>query len=220
MAGLAGAIMYYSRLAPPSAHSGFSTIDLIIVVALVGVLSALAVPQMISQRRLIRSAAFTREIVTQIRLARQQAISQREAITLQYNQTQRALVLIEDNASGTAVLTDPGYPNTAGSTVIRTTPLAVGGLPKSEISYGIPTGLPTGALGDGVTRTPLSSSKVNITFQPDGSVLDANGNPIKRDLFIYNPKAARETAAAISVLGAAGRVKLWRYDSNVNKYVE
>jgi type II secretory pathway pseudopilin PulG len=212
--------MRHPRLAPPSAHSGFSTIDILIVVALIGVLSALAVPQMISQRRLIRSAAFTREIITQIRLARQQAMSQREAVTLQYNQTQRQLVLIEHNASGPTVLADPGYPNTAGSSVIRTTPLAVGGLPASEISYGIPAGLPTGALDDGVTRTALSSSKVNITFQPDGSVIDANGNPLNRALFLYNSKAPNETAAAISVLGAAGRVKLWRYNSNVNKYVE
>jgi hypothetical protein len=61
---------------------------------------------------------------------------------------------------------------------------------------------------------------VNITFQPDGSVIDANGNPVNRALFIYNTQAPTDTAAAISVLGAAGRVKLWRYKSNVNKYVE
>jgi Tfp pilus assembly protein FimT len=212
--------MRCTRLAPQSAHSGFSTIDILIVVALIGVLTALAVPQFIGQRRLIRSAALTREFITQIRLARQQAMSQREAITLQYHHAQRRLVLIEHNASGPLVLSDPGYPNTAGSTITRTTPLAVGGLSTSEIAYGIPTGLPTGALDDGVTRTALSSSRVNITFQPDGSVIDANGNPVNRALFIYNTQAPTDTAAAISVLGAAGRVKLWRYKSNVNKYVE
>jgi Tfp pilus assembly protein FimT len=207
-------------LAPQSSHNGFSVIDLIIVVALVGVLTALAVPQMISQRRLLRSAAVNREIVTRIRLARQQAMTERRAYTLQYDDATKQLVTIRHAGSGTSVLADSGYPNTAGSSISSTVPLAVGGLPASEIACGIPTGLPTAALDDGVSRTALTSNKVNITFQPDGSVIDVNGNPLDRALYFYNSKVPQETASAISVIGSAGRVKMWRYDSNARKYVE
>jgi hypothetical protein len=59
-----------------------------------------------------------------------------------------------------------------------------------------------------------------VTFQPDGSVIDLNGNPIGMALFIYNNRAARGTASAISVVGASGRIKIWRYDGNANAYVE
>jgi hypothetical protein len=71
-----------------------------------------------------------------------------------------------------------------------------------------------------VSKTDLVSSKLNITFQPDGSVIDSSGNPVDQAMFIFNNKAALGTASAISVLGTSGRVKLWRYYSNGNKYAE
>lgn len=216
--------MRNALLAPPSSHDGFSVVDMLVVLALLGVLSALAIPQLIGQRRLIRSSAINREVLTQLRFARQQAMTQRQVFTFQYDNATKQILIIDHNnnpdVSGVTVLTDPSYPNTVGRAVVSTIRLTSGGIPSTEIKYGIPSGLPTGALADGVSRTGLTSGKINVSFQPDGSVVDINGNPINRALFFYNNKAARHTASAVSVLGAAGRVKLWRYDANVNRYVE
>jgi hypothetical protein len=118
------------------------------------------------------------------------------------------------------LITDPSYPNTAGSKIVSATPLASEGFLSSEISYGIPAGLPIVALGDGLSMTALFNNQINITFQPDGSVIDGTGNPAGRALFIYNSKAAKATASAISIMGASGRVKIWRYDSNANLYLD
>jgi Tfp pilus assembly protein FimT len=75
-------------------------------------------------------------------------------------------------------------------------------------------------LGDGVSRTSLSSGRLNITFQPDGSVIDSTGAPSNKALYFFNNKAAQETATAISVIGASGRVKVWKYTTNGNTYTE
>jgi Tfp pilus assembly protein FimT len=195
-------------------------IELVMVAALIGISTAIAIPQLAGQRRLLRSAAVPREILTQLRYARQQAMSQRQSFTFQYNNTTKQIVVIDNNASGTAVLNDGNYPNNSGSVVVVTSSLATEGLTSSEISYGIPTGYPTSALGDGVSRTNLTSAKVNVTFQPDGSVIDASGNPLDRGLFFYNSRIPAQTSAAISVLGSAGRIKLWRYDPGTNTYIE
>lgn len=220
--------------------SGFSVMEILVVMTIVGILTAIAVPQFIVQRRLTRSAAVTREIMTQMRYARQLAMSQsratatgtlrRVAFTFQYNDTTKQVRIIGPIPSGTAALVDPLYPNNTGSSVIVADPLTQAGLTSSEISYGIPTistGLPsgapiipTGALDDGVSPTALSSSIVNITFQPDGSVIDNTGAPLDRALVIFNNKAAQATASAISVIGASGRVKVWRYSVSGNKYIE
>lgn len=202
-------------------RNGYSMIETLIVVAMICVASAIAVPQLIAERRLTRSIGVTREIMSHLRQARQLAMAQRQAITFQYNDTTKQISIIDHNNNrGAQLLTDPSYPNNAGCVVVTTTPLATGGLDSSEITIGIPSGLPNTPLGDGISMTPLTNNQLNVTFQPDGSVIDLNGNPIGQALFLYNSRADRGTASAISVVGASGRVKIWRYDSNANAYAE
>ena len=205
----------------PRALRGYSVIETLIVMALIGVLSALAIPQLIAERRLTRSVGVTREILSQLRQARQLAMSQRQAFTFQYDNTTKRISIIDHNSNlGAGLFADPAYPNTATSNTMSSTPLGTGGLDSSEITYGIPAGLPTNALGDGILMTGLSNNQINVTFQPDGSVIDASGNPFGIAMFIYNNRAARGTASAISVMGASGRIKIWRYDRSANLYAE
>jgi prepilin-type N-terminal cleavage/methylation domain-containing protein len=221
-----------------SSQKGFSLIEMLIVVAIVGIMSAIAVPKMIEQRRLLRSSAVIREIATQMRYARQLAMSQQEAVTFQYDDLTKEIKIIDHNnnplgtdfKSGTALLLPATYPSTAlPAKVVLTVSLAQGGLPTSEIGYGVPSGVSTATpLGDGISMTGAKTtldgnSKFNVTFQADGSVVDkasvpAGGTqvsqclPWDRLMLIYNKKAPTNTAAAISVLGASGRIKVWRYN--------
>jgi prepilin-type N-terminal cleavage/methylation domain-containing protein len=201
-------------------NRGHSLLEMLIVVALIGVLTSIAVPQYIAQRRLTRSVGITREILTELRETRQLAMSQRQAFTFSYNNLTKQISIIDHNSNlGGPLLTDPSYPNTAGSVIVRSAPLAETAV-SSEMVYGIPSGLPTAALGDGITMTALFNDQLNVTFQPDGSVIDGTGNPQGRAMFFYNSRATRTTASAISIMGASGRVKIWRYNSIANLYSE
>jgi type II secretory pathway pseudopilin PulG len=212
-------------------QSGRSLVETLAVIAIAALLTAMAVPQMLSARRLIRSNALPREIATQLRFTRQQAMSQRQAMTFQYDDSTKTIKIYDHNnnnngtpacnMTGVAVLSAGGYPNTSCSTNVLTIPLATGPLPPADLSYGIPSGINSNtALDDGNTMTALAGTVVNITFQPDGTVIDSAGNYAKPTLFFYNNQIPTETATAISVLGAAGRIKVWRYSSSASKYTE
>jgi Tfp pilus assembly protein FimT len=212
-------------------ETGRSMSEVLIVVAIIGLLTSIAVPQMISARRLTRSAALPREVATQLRYTRQQAMSQAQAFTFQYDNSNKTVKIFDHNnfnnatagcnMPGKNVLAQTGYPSTACTTTVLTLPLATGaGLPASEVTYGIPASITNTTLDDGNTMTSLSGTVINITFLSDGTAIDAAGNYARPTLFFYNNLVPEKTASAVSVLGAAGRIKIWRYNTSANKYAE
>src|SRR5215813_3343490 len=212
-------------------ESGRSMIETLVVVAILALVTAMAVPQMISARRLLRSSALPTLVASQLRYARQQAMSQAQTFTFQYDNSTKTIKIFDHNNSnninaacnmtGQQVMAQGGFPNTACTTTVLTTPLATGGsLPATEISYGIPAGISSTPLADGNSLTALSGSVVNITFLSNGTAIDAGGNFARPALFFYNNVVPNQTASAVSVLGGAGRIKVWRYSTSASKYVE
>jgi type II secretory pathway pseudopilin PulG len=205
-------------------EGGFSVVEMLAVVAIVVIIGAIALPQMVSSRRMLRSVALSRTIMSQLRWARQQAMATEQAFTFSYNTNTRVIRIIDhgDGAMGAGVIANVNYPN--NGTVVRTIPLDGDGLAAADIMYGPPPSAPVAArtLGDLSTYTPpnAGTNLVNITFQPNGSVIDSTGQPANFALFIYNARVADDTARAVSVLGLGGRVKIWRYDTSVLRYVE
>jgi len=201
-------------------EDGVSLIELIVVFAIMATVVSMGVLQVASMRRLNSSAAIPVQLKTQLRLARQQAMSQRRAVTLQYDDQAKQVSIVRQPAAGKAILSLPNFPNPTGSVQLSTIALTGNGVEPSDLVYGLPGSI-SSSLSDGTSLTSLPiNKKINITFQPDGSVIDANGNPANFALFLYNSRAPNLTASAVSVLGSAGRIKTWNYNGNANKYVE
>jgi Tfp pilus assembly protein FimT len=167
-----------------------------------------ALPQIISSRRLFRFSGLQRQVATSLRESRQEAMSQRKPITFRY-----------DNANK-RIVTYGGSFGALGDAKNIVVSLTGSGVESDDVKYGRPTGVPTSALSDTTNLTNLSSNAVEITFQADGSVIDASNNPQNRALFFYHDKYRLDTAFAVSILGAGGRIKVWRYSQGVNSYVE
>lgn len=202
-----------------SGQRGMSMVELSVVMGIMAIVAIVAIPQIVGARRNMRATAGPAEVKAQLRYARQQALGLARAVTFQYDTVAREINVIQHAGVGAVVLNDPGYPLTAGHTMLRTISLVTGGVTADEIVYGRPPGAPATPLDDTTTLTAPVNSKINITFQPDGSVLDAAGGPANFAMMFYHPDYAETTARAVTVLGATGRVKVWRY-TDARTFVE
>lgn len=189
-------------------QSGFSIAEVLIVLFVIAIVVMLALPQINSSRRLFRFSGVQRQVINALREARQHAISQRQQITFKYENAEKRLRLFG------------GTFGNSGDSNNQIFELTGDGVVANELIYGRPTGTSVSALGDGTNLTSLASNAVEITFQKDGSVIDASNNPLNKALFFYDSSTPDETAFAVSILGAGGRVKVWRFNSSANIYVE
>jgi prepilin-type N-terminal cleavage/methylation domain-containing protein len=189
-------------------QKGFSMPELIIVLLVLAILVTLALPQIISSRRLFRFSAMQRQIAASLTDARQEAMGQRTPVTFRYDDNTKEIKLYG------------GKYGASGDSKNLVIQLADSGLDPNDVRYGRPAGVSAAALGDGTNLTNLTSNAIDITFQSDGSVIDASNNPQNFSVFFYHAKHTAETAFAVSVLGAGGRAKVWRYNQQTNSYVE
>jgi Tfp pilus assembly protein FimT len=187
---------------------GFSVAELTIVFFVIAIIVVLALPQIMSSRRMFRFAGVQRQIITVLREARQEAMSQRASITFRYDNANKRLILYG------------GKFGAAGTVQNQIFELSGNGMPPDDIEYGRPTGANSAALGDTTNLTSLTANKVDVTFRTDGSVTDVSNNPQNNALFFYDSQSPAESAFAVSILGAGGRAKVWRYASTVDMYVE
>ncbi len=189
-------------------QKGFSLPELLIVLLVLAILVTLALPQVISSRRLFKFSAMQRQIESSLRDARQAAIGQRTPISFLYDDNTKQIKIYGGNYGNSG---DPKnfVLNMAGM-----------GLDAADIKYGRPSGVSTAPLGDGTNMTNLTSNAVVIIFQADGSVINSSNNPQNYTMFFYHSKHATDTAFAVSILGAGGRAKVWRLNKQTNEYVE
>lgn len=214
---------------------GYSIVEMLACVVIIMIIGTMALPQLHSARRHLRNAGFSREVTTQLRYARQRAISGQRAVTFQFDDSAKTINVIDHGDVNPAVpvanrglawkdlMSHANYPNTPNSSVVRSVSLDAIGIPAGEFVYGIPSLASLGnnnKLGDDTSYSPLVSGKLNITFQSDGSVVNSSNRPTSKVICFYNQHNPHESAVAISVLGAAGRVKIWRYNNSANKYAE
>jgi prepilin-type N-terminal cleavage/methylation domain-containing protein len=212
---------------------GFSLLELFLVLIVMGIITAFALPQLIGSSRLIGAVGLPREILTYMRLARQEAISQEVVYTCRYDDVNKTITIINhkergityDPATDTMVKLPGNTAPTANEVpdvIVEQIPLARRGVTLKDITYGRVDGKADNTpLTDGTLMLTMPASKlINFTFQPDGSVVNSLNSPLNRTLFLYSSSVKKASGFAISVLGTTGRVKLWRYDSNVDKYAE
>jgi len=201
------------RVQSRNRETGFSAIELVIVVAIIMILAGFTVIQTKSTTNNSRANAAMGNVVTQLRQARQMAITMRRNVLVTFtppNQMQLAVqtlpgeapapvfkpILLNDGAAGG--LQFYVFPT------IKDTPMNFGN--SQAINFVTSTG---GTSGLSVMFS-TSGSFVGTTATTNFAAV-GNNNQINASIFVGIP-GVQNTARAVTVLGGTGRVRSFYWD--------
>ena len=201
------------------AERGFSLVELLIVVAVVVILSAMAIINVAPARMNSRADAAMDAVVTQLRLARQLAIAKRRNVSVNFvapNQIQIAILYRTGEPAGNAI--QPVYLNDASSGVRDTSQFmswsALGTLPTTGFANGDSSGINITQLSGGTSPCAVfttTGALVGAACGGAGLADLANNNPSNMAVFIGRTSLPA-TARAITVMGSTGRVRTYSWD--------
>lgn len=164
---------------------------------MVAILSAVSLPMVLPVLRQNEADQAQQMVTNSLRLARQRAVDQRRIhrVTL--------------DANGTILLERQELP---GNNWVQVSRLELPGQTKFGIEAGLPTTPSQTPEGMGAASAFDFGGAGNVLFRPDGSAVDALGNPTNGIVYLARPSEL-ETARAVTLFGATGRIKNWRFSN-------
>jgi len=174
---------------------GFTMIELLIVVAIIAVTAAIAIPNIISWIPTMRVNSAARDLVSEMQLARMKAVSERNNYVITFDTSTNQYSIYDDNDSNFST----------SNVLVKTVNL------PSGIQFGYIAGKnPSNDDITGSVQFGATSSPIRETFIPNGTA-----NLMGSVYLIPTEDIAgsrRDRQRAITVI-LTGRIKLWKYDA-------
>jgi type II secretory pathway pseudopilin PulG len=198
------------------AERGISLIELLLVMGIMGIVTAMAVLQTGAERTHARGDAAMRIVLAHLNQARETAIAQRRYVRVTFDVGLNQLILVrEDTAAATTTLATIGFEGGATLQPVAAIPAL-----DTPDAFG-KTLSPMFKSANGTFQSLSSSNAVGTQlakFAPDGTFVDWNGRVTNGTVFIgvtNFPTASR----AVTVLGSTGRIRAFRWNGNLWKVV-
>ncbi|MEO8257648.1 MAG: prepilin-type N-terminal cleavage/methylation domain-containing protein [Acidobacteriota bacterium] len=190
--------MTTSRIGCRPAQAGFSLVEMVVVMGLVGVLSAMAVLQINASRPGLKGDGAMRVVLSQMTAARELAITQRRNVRVTFTAGILVQTIREDAPAAT---------QTTLSSVSM----------EGGLQFAIIAGLgdtPDNFCNGSVTAVSFptaTGTPPEVKFTPDGTFVNQLGHTLNGTVFVSLPDEPT-SARAVTILGATGRVRGYRWD--------
>jgi prepilin-type N-terminal cleavage/methylation domain-containing protein len=183
--------------APPRRDAGFSMIELMVVLGLIAVAMGMAALIMPGAIKSARSDSGASVIVAALRLAREQAISQRRNMRITFTAPNRITVSREEV---------PMPPATA----IALTDLSTTVLENGMTFQVYPSLTDTPDLFGNATATFFNGA-ATIRFTSEGTLVSQTGDPVNGSVFLGRGTDTM-SARAVTIFGPTALIRQWRWD--------
>ena len=198
---------------------GLSLIEILIVMGVIALLSAISLPYIYNYKKLYKSEDQTLKVIDLMREAGQLAISRRRLIRFEIDLTANTVLLIDGNG-----------PGAADDLQIKSIPLELvreirmdqipAGVTKpnppnyTDIAFSVDT---VGHLRG--TTWVIGNSVWQAGFMPDGSVVNTANVPLSVNIYIWPPVTYGSTTPrnksevrAITMFGGTGAIRYWKHN--------
>jgi prepilin-type N-terminal cleavage/methylation domain-containing protein len=182
------------RVRRVSAAPGFSLVEVLVVVGLIGVLSAITAMVMPVALASARADSGAAQIMSVLRVAREEAISQRRNIRVAFAAPNRIVI---------SRVEVPG----PGITVINQSWL------ENGLSFRLFVGLPDTPDAFGSAAPWSFGGALSVAFTSSGEFVDQNGDPVNGTVFVgreHEPLTAR----AVSIFGPTALIRVWSWNGS------
>jgi prepilin-type N-terminal cleavage/methylation domain-containing protein len=179
-------------------NQGYSMIEMMVVVALVGIVAGMIVPATQGMVTRAKADSSIQAVVTLLESTRNRAVAERRNFHLTFDESGKRIVVSRSEPDGSLVPTAT-LPLEAGMEFYRFT---ANGDTEEQFA-------PSG-------NASFSGTAPHM-FTSDGTLIDDNGDVANGAIFLAY-RRQRETAKAITFFGATGLVRTWQWGGT--KWVE
>ena len=176
-------------------EAGYSLIETMMALGIFGIVSAMAVVQIGQSRPGLVGDGAMRVAMSQMNAAREQAITQRRSMRLNFDTVNNQVQIIREEVPGPALTTLTSVPFEGGVKFVAPASIGLGDTPDH---FGAGAAVDFGAATE-------------IKFTPDGTMVNQVGAVLNGTVYMSLPYI-KLSARAITVLGSTGRVRSYRWD--------
>ena len=183
---------------------GLTTVELMIVVAIVGALTLVSVPTFRGMLPAVRVNAAARELATQMQWVRMQAVTKRASHRVQFDTTNHTFTICTDQDANGSITCTAG-----NADVVKTVSIKA---KYPGTVFGYVSGAVNTSDGDPIA-SEVTFTYDYASFKPFGT---AKGGTVYLIPFADLATGRKDRMRAISVVSSTGRVKLWKCNASCN----
>jgi Tfp pilus assembly protein FimT len=178
--------------------AGISLLEMLVMLAIVGVLSTMAIAQIGQAVPQMKADGAMRVVMSQLNTARELAISQRRYMQVKFLAPNQIQVIRTDvDTSGTVT----------GTTVLTTVTF------EGAVTYNKLTGVIDTPDAFGMASAINFGTATTIQFATDGELISESGGPLNGTVVLATPNNKNSTRA-VTIFGSTGRVRGWRWNGS------